>query len=531
MTLSQPQSSQTSELCFKALDEPAMVALANQLACLLKRGDTIFLKGTLGAGKSTMARAIIRSVAIEPDLEVQSPTFPLLIPYETNRAPISHYDLYRLGSVSELEELGLYDQLAAHLTLIEWPEQLAENTIRHRLEIEISECDAGHKRTVHLKGHGEMAAKIARFGLMHGFLNGTDWQSANWIHLQGDASTRSYIRLVNGDVTALFMNAPPQPDGPAVKNGKPYSQIAHLAEDMTSFVAISETLGAAGFALPRIIKAELEEGFLLISDFGNDQYHHLITQKGQDIKTLYDPAIETLARLRQIKPGPMPVKGKTYHLPPFDKDALFIEVELLLNWYWPYVKKQPCPKPVSDQYEEIWSDLYTIIHNQDSQHWMLRDYHSPNIMYLSGREGHHTVGIIDFQDALVGNAAYDVASLCQDARLTINRNLQLSLLDHYIGAVKQNDPAFDETSFKRDFAILCAQRACKLLGIFIRLNERDNKPQYLAHLPRIWGYLEESLPHPQLAALKIWFDTHFPTTLRTAYFQTSPSDKSEKSAR
>lgn len=496
-----------------------MAALAAEFACLIKAGETIFLAGDLGAGKSTFARALLRAIAKDPALEVPSPTFPLLIPYETKRMPVAHYDLYRLGDVSELDELGFHDTISEHLTLIEWPERLQGINLADRLEIRFDETGDPATRTLSLTGHGQMAAKLQRFQQMRAFLAGTPFEKAAWVYCQGDASTRSYIRLLAGDETALFMNAPPQPDGPVIRDGKPYSQIAHLAEDMTSFVAISNTLGKAGFSLPEIMQADIEKGLLLISDFGEEQYYHLITEKNANIKSLYEPAIDTLVALRRRAPAPMLVEGAPYHLPKLDGESMMIEVELLADWYWPYVKQMPIEKDALQAYIKIWQALFEKVEASDHSHWILRDFHSPNIMALAGKKGISAVGIIDFQDALQGNAAYDVASLCQDARLTIPHELAEHLLARYINGAKADDPAFDEAEFRTAYAILCAQRACKLLGIFIRLKVRDNKAQYLAHLPRIWSYLEQSLPHPVLAPLNTWFETHFPPPLRVAFFK------------
>jgi aminoglycoside/choline kinase family phosphotransferase len=140
----------------------------------------------------------------------------------------------------------------------------------------------------------------------------------------------------------------------------------------------------------------------------------------------------------------------------------------------------------------------------------LRDYHSPNLIWLGDREGLRRVGLLDFQDAVLGPAAYDVASLLQDARVTVPADLELRLLGLYARERKAADPAFDMTAFAGSYAIVAAQRATKILGIFARLNKRDGKPQYLAHLPRIEAYLRRNLAHPTLAGLRWWYESHVP---------------------
>ena len=143
---------------------------------------------------------------------------------------------------------------------------------------------------------------------------------------------------------------------------------------------------------------------------------------------------------------------------------------------------------------------------------MLRDFHSPNLLWLPEREGIARVGLLDFQDALIGPAAYDLASLLQDARVDVPEGAG----DHAARPLCAAAPGGrSRTSippaFVKIYATVAAQRATKILGIFARLDMRDGKPQYLRHMPRIWGYLQRSLAHPSLAPLRDWYATHVPT--------------------
>jgi hypothetical protein len=140
----------------------------------------------------------------------------------------------------------------------------------------------------------------------------------------------------------------------------------------------------------------------------------------------------------------------------------------------------------------------------------MRDFHSPNIIWLGEREGILRVGIIDFQDAVLGPAAYDLVSLLQDARLDVPEQLELTLLTRYIKARRAADGQFDPASFAELYAIMSAQRNTRLLGTFARLNRRDGKPQYLRHQPRIWTYLSRSLAHPALSAFREWYAANVP---------------------
>jgi aminoglycoside/choline kinase family phosphotransferase len=140
----------------------------------------------------------------------------------------------------------------------------------------------------------------------------------------------------------------------------------------------------------------------------------------------------------------------------------------------------------------------------------MRDFHSPNLIWLDQRQDIAKVGIIDFQDAVLGPAAYDLVSLLQDARIDVPEQLELALLPRYIKARRASDDTFDPAGFAELYAIMSAQRNTRLLGTFARLNRRDGKPQYLPHQPRIWTYLNRSLAHPVLARARAWYAANVP---------------------
>jgi aminoglycoside/choline kinase family phosphotransferase len=131
-------------------------------------------------------------------------------------------------------------------------------------------------------------------------------------------------------------------------------------------------------------------------------------------------------------------------------------------------------------------------------------------LWLPEREGTARIGLLDFQDAVMGPAAYDVASLLQDARVDVPEIMEIALLSRYTRTRMSASSAFDAPTFVRAYATLAAQRASKILGIFARLERRDHKPQYLRHLPRVWAYLQRSLAHPALAPLAAWYRANVP---------------------
>jgi len=234
-----------------------------------------------------------------------------------------------------------------------------------------------------------------------------------------------------------------------------------------------------------------------------------VIRDGAPIAERYMAAVEVLALIHaRPRAATLATPKGAYALPAYDKEALTIEVELLLDWYLP-MKDARIPASEKYVFLQRWGELFAEV-EAAPQTWVLRDFHSPNLIWLAGREGVEKVGLIDFQDAVMGPAAYDVASLLQDARITVPEELELQLLSRYASVRKAADPAFDMASFARLYAIMGAQRATKILGIFARLDKRDGKPQYLAHLPRIWAYLQRCLAHPALAQVKRWVDDRVP---------------------
>ena len=200
--------------------------------------------------------------------------------------------------------------------------------------------------------------------------------------------------------------------------------------------------------------------------------------------------------------------GVDYQVPRYDIDAMMIEVELLLDWYLPKLEAK-LSDTKRQSYLVLWRDALQPALDAEPT-WVLRDFHSPNIMWLPDRAGIARVGLLDFQDAVMGPAAYDVASLLQDARVDVAELTEIALLSRYTRARLKADPDFDAPAFVRLYATLAAQRASKILGIFARLDMRDGKPQYLRHLPRVWSYLQRSLAHPSLAPLQSWYRANIP---------------------
>lgn len=497
--------------------ETASAQLAQRIALKLKPGDAIALHGDLGAGKTTFARALIRALLGDADAEVPSPTFALMQPYDGPRFPLAHLDLYRLADESEAEELGIADFLDTGAIIVEWPERAPGLMPGNRLDVTFSDT-AGNPdvRTITIAPHGSWVERLQRLEELQSFVGfDATWAQSELHYLQGDASARAYARLHAGNGTrAVLMDAPRLPDGPPIRDGLPYSRIAHLAEDVAPFVAVAGALTAAGLSVPRIYHADLDRGFLLLEDFGDRVFGREL-EAGSSQSELWRAATEALALLhRSPPPSSIPLIDGTVHvLPSQDRGVLSIEVELLPDWYWPALFKTAIPTDARADFMAIWNGIFDKVLSLP-QGWILRDYHSPNLMWLPDRDGPRRVGVIDFQDALVGSPAYDVVSLLQDARLDVPADLEDVMFRHYCEMAMMQQPNFDKDAFSFAYSALGAQRNTKILGIFARLARRDGKPGYLRHVPRLWRYLERDLAHPELSPLRAWFDRHLGPELR-----------------
>jgi len=491
-------------------NEAATYQLVSDVAALIEAGDMITLSGDLGAGKTTFARAFIRYVADNDTIEVPSPTFTLTQTYTLPRFSLVHTDLYRLSGPAELTELGLDEASEGAVTLLEWPDRATGVLPADRLDIALTLTpqQGPNARSARITGYGNFAARAERILTIRKFLDLSGFGQAKRRRIQGDASTRSYERLTRDRATYILMNSPKKPDGPPVRDGKPYSAIAHLAESVTPFVAMANALRGRGFSAPAIFAADRDAGLLIIEDLGDE----LVVGGDPPApdETRYEAACSLLAELHsETLPSVVPVEaGVEYRIPPYDMDAFLIEVELLLDWYLPKLDIK-----ISDTkraaYQDLWHDALLTI-TEDEPTWVLRDFHSPNLLWLPEREGPARIGLLDFQDAVLGPPAYDVASLLQDARVDVPESMEIALLTRYTRARRSANPAFDPADFARAYATLAAQRASKILGIFARLERRDGKPQYLRHLPRIWSYLQRSLAHPALKPLAAWYRANVP---------------------
>jgi N-acetylmuramate 1-kinase len=325
----------------------------------------------------------------------------------------------------------------------------------------------------------ERVAEIARF------LAAAGWGDVPRRPLAGDASFRRYERLEAGARRAVLMDAPPP------------------KEDVRPFMAVARLLQGLGFSAPQILAEEIATGLLLLEDFGDSTYTRLLAGAA-DEERLYRLAVDLLVALHQgFKATAAPI------VPAYDDDRLLTEAALLVDWYLPAVTGQPTEPALREEYLAGWRSLLPVA-RAVPETLVLRDYHVDNLMLLEGRSGVAACGLLDFQDAVIGPSSYDLVSLLEDARRDVSADLVAAMRERYLAAF----PALDRDAFAASYAVMGAQRNCKIVGIFTRLCVRDGKPVYLAHIPRVWRLIEQDLRHPALAPMARWLDRHVPPALR-----------------
>jgi hypothetical protein len=358
-----------------------------------------------------------------------------------------------------------------------------------------------------------------RADAMKDFLQRAGWGGANIAPLPGDASTRRYFRVSLNGRGAMLMDQPQAAEAPVAhaaatpdeRRALGYNAIARLAgADCGRFVAASNYLRARGLSAPEIYAADAREGFVLAEDLGNDLYADVLTG-GDDETLLYGAAIDVLAQLHtEDAPALLPPDKPLHH---YDETALVAETDLMTEWFFPVGLRRQAGDVEKEEHRALWREAIAL-GSHASRVFVHRDYHAQNLIWLPQRSGVARVGLIDFQDAVAGSAAYDLISLTEDARRDVSPELAEAMTRRYIAAVRDRGLPLDEEAFRASVAVYAAQRNAKIVGIFSRLYKRDGKPRYLDYLPRVWGYLNRDLQHPAMAKLKAWYDRTIPMAAR-----------------
>ncbi len=489
--------------------EEGTIDLARTIAPLLGSGAMITLSGDLGAGKSSFARALIRTIARQPTLDVPSPTFTVMQSYDGPDFTIIHADLYRISDPEELIEIGFEDSIMGALTVLEWPEKAVRFLNFNRLDLtfSISPDTNGLGRRIDVAGLGPLADQFDRVIAIRQLLDESGWGGAERQRIAGDASGRNFERLNLDGRTAILMVAPKPLHGPVLRAGKTYRSLARLSDSVSSFVAIAEQLRAYDFSAPEIIDFNNDVGLVLMEDLGIDA----ISRDDGPIRERYLEAACLLAHLHILDVSrELPLRQNGfYRLPDYDLEPLLAEVELFIDWFIPTLSSAHVSETARAEFLSIWRKLLEpqLIERKS---WTLRDFHSANLFWLPFRNGIQRIGIIDIQDAVWGHPAYDVGSLLQDARVFVSEDLEMELFERYVSLRNAGDLMFDYSKFTTSYAIYASQRIIKILGIFVRLDRRDGKPDYLRYIPQLRNYLHRNLRHAALASLRHWLSRYCP---------------------
>jgi N-acetylmuramate 1-kinase len=295
-----------------------------------------------------------------------------------------------------------------------------------------------------------------------------------------DASARSYCRLSGGEAPRLLMDTPP---------GSP---------DFMPFISIARHLRSLGFSAPRIDSFDDARGFAILEDFGHNTFKRLLDD-GQDEEALYKLAVDTLIALHETP------RASQINVPAYGMEPLVSELEMFTDWYAPMMLGGRNQSVFKKEFIDLWCDALNEC-STSRETLVLRDFHVDNLMVIAGRSDVASCGLLDFQDALIGSAAYDLVSLLQDARRDLSPGLEDDLLNYYL--IKR--PSIDATQFLQTYWLLGAHRHTKVAGNFERLSKRDGKHGYLVHIPRVLKLLDRAMDKAMLSDIRRCLDLHIP---------------------
>ncbi|MEM9429357.1 MAG: tRNA (adenosine(37)-N6)-threonylcarbamoyltransferase complex ATPase subunit type 1 TsaE [Pseudomonadota bacterium] len=454
-------------------DREATEALGRRLAPHLVPGDTLLLSGPVGAGKSTLARAIIASrlAAVGATDDIPSPSFTLVQTYCAGDTALWHADLYRLGRPDDVTELGLEEAFEDAVTLIEWPDRLGPLRPKRALEIALSATPHGRRAQISALG-GRWAAVRHAIPRSRREDERASFLAASHIAQKpqpfaGDASTRRYFRA-GGRVLMDWPDA-----GPGIG----------------AFTRITNRLREIGLSAPEIYDVDPNNGFLLLEDLGDALFARWLEAQPGDEGGLYAAAVDVLARIQ---------KSSAEDLPPYEDAILSEEVRRFALWYLPVARGHALPPAEARVLESLTLEAVAALPAAQPVP-VLVDFHAENLLWMPERAGAARVGLLDYQDARAGHPAYDLVSLLEDARRDVSETTRSAALHQMSDA--SGTPLHD---LEASVAVFGAQRNLKILGLFARLARRDGRPDYLRHMPRVWGHLMRDLAHPRLTGLRDW---------------------------
>tara|TARA_B100000780_G_scaffold105042_1_gene73543 strand:+ start:1503 stop:2474 length:972 start_codon:yes stop_codon:yes gene_type:complete len=319
---------------------------------------------------------------------------------------------------------------------------------------------------------------VSRINQIEGFLKSNQIEIKNLIPIKNDASFRKYFRIDK----KILMDADPT-----------------LGEDVSSFININNLLNEFQLNVPEIYSIDKENGFLLLEDLGEDIFSKILDNKNEE--KLYKQAIEILAEIhkKDLNEFNYSILPKKYSI-----EKLLQESQLFIDWYLKKFLKLDISKTEIKDFSDIISKIFSSLEPK-LEKLVLRDYHVDNLILQSSKVGLKQVGILDFQDAVIGQSSYDLISIIEDVRRPITKDLKTSLIDYFVDLT-----GYDLNNLKNELAFYSVQRNLKILGIFCRLSIRDNKPNYMSYNNNAWIYIESNLNNPIMKDLQNWIKKILP---------------------
>ena len=301
--------------------------------------------------------------------------------------------------------------------------------------------------------------------------------------ISGDASFREFYRLQKGKNTSIIVQA----------NKEKF-------KNLITYIVVNKILAKYKIYAPKLISNHYEHNIIEITDLGQKSFYNSIIKKKNKFK-YYKDLIKIIIKLQNIKLqqnyrlGKFKINFQNYSIRNLHKES-----DLFFDWYLKYCFKSSKLKKIKDIIKNELTKIYKKLYFNNNT-FVHRDFHASNIMVNKKK-----LGLIDSQDAIIGNPLYDVASLIDDVRIKLPSNLQEKLLNFYYNKSKFKKEKYK--NLKNDFEILSVQRNLKILGIFVRLCKRDGKPNYLKYLPYTWSLIQRRLKNPVFKNLNLLFNKH-----------------------
>ena len=319
---------------------------------------------------------------------------------------------------------------------------------------------------------------VSRINQINNFLKNNQIETKNLIPIKNDASFRKYFRVDK----KILMDADP-----------------HLGEDVGSFININHVLREFKLNVPEIFTIDKENGFLLLEDLGENIFSQILNSENEE--QLYKQAIEVLIEI--YKKDLNKFSNFTF-LEKYSVEKLQDESQLFIEWYLKKYLKINITDTDIKNFKDI---INKIFNNLDTkfEKLVLRDYHVDNLILQKSKLGLKQVGILDFQDAVLGSSSYDLISIIEDVRRPISKDLKNILIKYFIDST-----GYDPNQLEKELAFYSVQRNLKILGIFSRLNLRDNKSKYMGYNDNAWKYIESNLNNPTMSDLKVWLKKILP---------------------